>query len=117
MRVEDRSEGGVLVLTIKERRLDARSAPELKAKVGALIAQGFDWIVLDLAEVEFVDSSGLGAIVSGLKQLDQKGDLVISGASEAVVSLFKLTRMDKVFRLFPATAEAVHALDARVHRG
>ena len=114
MRVEDSAEGDVLTLTVKERRLDAHNAPDLKLKVASFIAQGFEWIVLDLSEVEFVDSTGLGAIVSGLKQLGRKGDLVISEPRETVAGLFKLTRMDKVFRMYATTAEARQALATRV---
>jgi anti-sigma B factor antagonist len=114
MRIEDRTEGEVLILEVKERRVDARSAPDLKEKISGFVSKGHEWIVLDISDVEFVDSSGLGAIVSGLKLLGHKGDLVISGAKDNVTALFKLTRMDKVFRLFPTTAEAQQALSSRV---
>lgn len=113
MRIEERTEADVLVLSVKDARLDARTAPDLKGRLVGYVGQGFDWIVLDLSDVEFVDSSALGAIVSGLKALGRKGDLVIAGAREPVMALFKLTRMDKVFRLFPTTAEAQQALGAR----
>ena len=114
MRIEDRVEGEVLVLEVRDKRVDARNAPDLKEKIAGFVSKGHEWIVLDLKDVEFVDSSGLGAIVSGLKLLGHKGDLVISGARDNVVALFKLTRMDKVFRLFPSAAEARQALASRV---
>jgi anti-sigma B factor antagonist len=114
MRIESRTEGDVMVLEVKDRRIDARSAPDLKQKIGTFVSGGAEWIVLDLSEVEFVDSSGLGAIVSALKLLGRRGDLVISGARESVQALFKLTRMDKVFRMFPTVQEAQQALAARV---
>ena len=114
MRIESRSEGGVHILEVKDRRIDARSAPDLKQKIASHVTEGAQWLVLDLSEVEFVDSSGLGAIVSALKLLGHSGDLVISGAGETVVSLFKLTRMDKVFRMFATVDEARQALAARV---
>lgn len=114
MNLDDRTEGDVLVVTVKDRRIDARSAPELKEKIGGYVSRGSEWIVLDLTNVEFVDSSGLGAIVSGLKLLGRKGDLVISGARENVTALFKLTRMDKVFRMFETAGEAAQALESRV---
>ena len=67
-----------------------------------MIESGHPLIALDLSEVDFIDSSGLGAIVSVLKQLDGRGDLVIVGAKPAVMNLFRLTRMDKVFRMYRA---------------
>lgn len=113
MRIDDRLAGDVLVLSIRERRIDARSAQALKAAVSGFVSGGAEWIVLDLAEVEFIDSSGLGAIVSALKLLGRKGDLVIASAREPVVALFQLTRMDKVFRMFPDADVAQQALAAR----
>lgn len=114
MRIESRTEGDVTVLQVKDRRIDARSAPDLKQKIGSYIGEGAQWLVLDLGEVDFVDSSGLGAIVSALKMLGRSGDLVISRAQEPVKALFKLTRMDKVFRMFDGIEEAQQALAARV---
>jgi anti-sigma B factor antagonist len=113
MRIEERIDGDVLVLEVKERRVDARSASDLKEKIGGSVGRGFDRIVLDLEEVEFVDSSGMGAIVSGLKLLASSSNLVISGASTPVRELFKVTRMDQVFRMFPTIAEAQKALAGR----
>lgn len=113
MRIDSRTEGDVMILQAKDKRIDARSAPDLKEKIGGFVSAGSEWLVLDLSEVEFVDSSGLGAIVSALKLLGRKGDLVIAGAREPVQALFKLTRMDKVFRMFPTADEARQALAAR----
>ena len=113
MRIDDRQAGDVLVLMVRERRLDARGAPELKAALAGYVGRGFEWLVLDLSEVEFVDSSALGAVVSGLKLLGRRGDLVISGAREPVRALFALTRMDRVFRMFDRIEEAEHALASR----
>jgi anti-sigma B factor antagonist len=67
-------------------------------------------MVLDLGAVSFIDSSGLGALVSSLKSMGKNGDLVICGAQSAVASMFKLTRMDKVFRMYPSAQEAASAL-------
>lgn len=113
MRIEDRIADGVFVLSLKERRIDARNAPLLKERIAGFITSGAEWIVLDLGDVEFMDSSGLGAIVSALKLLGRKGDLVLAGAREPVSALFALTRMDKVFRMFGSTSDALHALDSR----
>lgn len=110
MEITHHTEGGVLVARTCEARVDARLASELKQRLLELIASGHPRIALDLSEVEFLDSSGLGAIIAALKQLDGQGDLVIVGAKPAVKNLFRLTRMDKVFRMYPGTAEAVAAL-------
>ena len=74
------------------------------------INQGNRRIVLDLSEVDFIDSSGLGAIVSSLKTLGNDGDLVICGIRETVMGLFKITRMNRVFQIFATESEAIEAL-------
>lgn len=110
MELEHRNEGNVLVVTLPEKRLDARTAGAFKEKMIEFVRSGQTRIALDIHEIEFIDSSGLGAIVSVLKQLGGQGDLVICGARDTVTSMFKLTRLDKVFQMFPGTSEAVAAL-------
>ena len=66
--------------------------------------------MLDLAGVTFIDSSGLGALVGSLKAMGKEGDFVLSGAKAAVAGVFRLTRMDKVFRMYETADDAVAAL-------
>jgi anti-sigma B factor antagonist len=102
--------GRVLVVKPLETRIDGTVATEFRSAMKAFIEDGQEAIVLDLSEVDFLDSTGLGTLVATLKMLRGKGQLVISGASGKVVSLFKITRMDQVFRTFATTNEAVTAL-------
>lgn len=102
--------GSVLLAKPFDRRMDASMAVEFKQKMAALIEEGHSLVVLDMESVDFIDSSGLGAIVSSLKAIGREGDLVISGLHPTVLSMFKLTRMDRVFRLFQSKDEAVAAL-------
>ncbi len=110
MRLEIKKSGKVTVLRSLENRMDAKVAADFKAEVRRIVDEGDRWIVFDVSEITFVDSSGLGAIVSSLKMLGNEGDLVIAGACETVLSLFKLTRMDRVFHMFATEKEAVEAL-------
>jgi len=100
----------LLVVKVVAPRLDAREAVEFKAQMADWIRQGPQTILLNLAEVRFIDSSGLGAIVSVLKLLGRQGDLVLCGVTEPVLSLFKLTRMDRVFQMYAQESEALTAL-------
>ncbi len=110
MELEHTNAGRVVVIKALERRLDARSAPAFKENMAQIIKAGHHQLVLDVSEIDFIDSSGLIAIVSGLKTLGGCGDMVIAGARATVMSMFKLTRMDKVFRMFATANEAVGAL-------
>lgn len=112
MEFECEQRGSVSIVKPMERRMDARSAPEFRRQMNELIAAGHRQLVLDLSDVDFIDSSGLGAIVSSLKALEGNGHLLVVGTRPPVASLFKLTRMDKVFRMFPETAAALAAMAA-----
>ena len=110
MEMAQRTEGKVLVAKACEQRVDARVAGEFKQQLVDAVNAGHGLIALDLSDVDFIDSSGLGAIVSALKHLGDRGDLVIVGAKPAVRNLFRLTRMDKVFRMYGGEADAIAAL-------
>jgi len=102
----------VLVVHVTEKRVDASKAPLFKDEMTKCIDGGQNQLVLDLSGVDFVDSSGLGAIVSCLKRLGPRGNLAIAGAKGAVSRLFTLTRMDKVFALHDTVDAAVDQLSA-----
>ena len=90
-------ERGIAVVAPTMKRLDASVAPAFRQAVLQLVEAGDTRLVLDLARLEFLDSSGLGAMVSILKALGSRGALAVCGVQGAVLSLFQLTRMDKVF--------------------
>jgi anti-anti-sigma factor len=90
-----------------EGRLDAFSAPELRKRLEALLADGVTRVVINLSEVPFLDSAGLAVLVSALKRARQaKGDVkLVWPQSENAQRIIRLTRFDRVFDLFD-TAEA-----------
>ena len=92
---------GRLIISIDTKRIDASVAMEFKDAFVAMIDGGHHDLVVDFSNVEFIDSSGLGAIVGVLKHLGHRGNLVLSGLSRSVLRVFELTRMDRVFRIVP----------------
>jgi len=110
MQIEDTKVDDVLVIQPLDKRIDASVATEFKGKIVDWINAGDTRIILDLSNVDFIDSSGLGAIVSSLKTIGHDGDLVICGIKETVMSLFRLTRMNRVFQIFETRSEAIRAL-------
>jgi anti-sigma B factor antagonist len=110
MLVQTKDEGAVTVVEIGEHRVDAAIAPELKDYIADLVQQGKGKILLDLKAVEFMDSSGLGALVAGLKSVGGKGELAIAGIEGQVMELFKLTRMDRVFTLYESADAGISAM-------
>jgi anti-sigma B factor antagonist len=108
-RLED---NGVLVLTLREDSLDASNVREFKDAASALI-QDHARVVLDLAGVKFVDSSGLGALISCLRQLNsRRGDFRLCEMSATVRALFELMRMHRVFNIHESRGDAVRSFVA-----
>ena len=98
----------LLLLTIETPRLTAANAPTFRQAVFEIVAAGDTRLVLDMKDVSFVDSTGLGALVGVLKQMGTRGELAICSLQRPVEQMFKLTRMDRVFRIF-ADADAARA--------
>ena len=107
MQMDERHEGSVLIVSPKEQALDAYAAPGFRDRLSECIAQGHHRIVLDLSDVDFLDSTGLGAIVSSFKRLDGRGTMIICNAHEMVLDVFRLTRMDRVFAIAPSLERAL----------
>ncbi|MEZ5535959.1 MAG: STAS domain-containing protein [Thiolinea sp.] len=99
------------IIKVKTTRIDAINSPNLRRQIKELTDQGINRIIIDLSSVTFMDSSGLGTVVSILKMLGVTGDLVIAGANGVVADLFTLTRMDRVFRMCSDAESAEHILE------
>ncbi|MFS0885594.1 STAS domain-containing protein [Aeromicrobium sp. 179-A 4D2 NHS] len=97
---------GVTVLQC-DGRLTMVAAPRLRTVLDETVADGGHRIVVDLSATTFVDSSGLGALVHGLKATRLAGgDLRIAGAPDQVLSVLRLTNLDRVLRPYADVAEA-----------
>lgn len=89
-------------------RLNMAAVPRLRSSITAAVEGGGKRLVLDLAEVPFVDSSGLGVLVAGLKQARQVGgDLRIAAVGEQVRTVLGLTNLDRVLRPYATVGDAL----------
>lgn len=89
-------------------RIDSYTAPELKAQLTNASTTFPAQLVVDLKDVSFMDSSGLAALVVGMKQCRANGgDLYIAGPKQPVRMVLELTRLDKAIEIFPSDAEAI----------
>lgn len=108
MEVTGRIEGNdVLVIDLREDNLDASNVREFRDAVQSLMNERTR-VVLDLSGVKFIDSSGLGALISCLRQANgRKGDFRLCEMSRTVRALFELMRMHRVFNIHETRAAAV----------
>lgn len=111
MHVDSKVVGKVVVVTIHAPRIDAALVhPFLHAATVATRGnQGT--VVLDMSHVQFIDSSGLGALVALRKALGTEATMVLAAQQPRVTTLFRLTRMDKVFVSFPTVEQAVAGME------
>lgn len=108
MKIEaERTPRGGVVLR-PSGQLDADNAVALKERIRQAADQGALWVVVDLAPVEFIDSSGLSALVSGMKALRSRGGtLCLSGPRPQALTALRLTMLDRVFAIYTAVDEAI----------
>lgn len=97
-----------IVINLNEERLDAHNSADLKVEIQRLFENGNLNLLIDMKNVRFIDSSGLGALVSGFKNAtSNQGTLKLSSLQPQVKSMFELTRLHRVFEIFPSAEEAI----------
>ncbi len=95
------------IITVEAPRIDAAMAIQFKEDMRQLTMDAPHRVVLDLTGVDFVDSSGLGAIVAVMKQMPAGTRLDLAALSPTVSKVFRLTRMDTVFQIFQTLDDAL----------
>ena len=108
MNTQVNDNGIAVLIEVNEDRLDAHNSGELKTQMLSFFDEGKNNLVIDLKAVRFVDSSGLGSLVSGFKNASARnGNLKLCGLQPQVRSMFELTRLHRVFEIFPDSDEAL----------
>ncbi|NOT86040.1 MAG: STAS domain-containing protein [Methylococcaceae bacterium] len=98
---------GFSVLNILDERIDAHNSGDLKTYLLQLIESGEKNLIIQLQQVRFIDSSGLGALLSGNKHIIAKsGKLALTNIQQQVLSMFELTRLNRVFDIYADLNEA-----------
>jgi anti-sigma B factor antagonist len=98
MNFEVQKNGEAVVLKVKERKLDSSVSPELKGEFLILCRPKLQNLVVDLADVEFCDSSGLSALlIADRKMKEHGGKVTLINVHKKVMSLLKISMLDRVF--------------------
>lgn len=93
--------------------VDAYTAGRFREIMLKVIEEGHKNIVISMKSVEYIDSSGLGALVGGLKRVSEKnGKIVIICDNQQVKKVFEITGLEKVFQIFASESEAIEAISS-----
>ena len=105
--VEDRLEGAYAVVAVSGE-IDVLTAGTLRERIDDLVTAGHHHLVIDLEQVDFLDSAGLGVLVGGLKRVRaQDGTLQLVCTSERILKVFRITRLSEEFTIHAALAQAL----------
>jgi len=109
MKIDVTKENGIVIVAV-EGDIDVETAPQLRERFDELLAEGEHSYVIDMAGVEFMDSSGLAAFVRLFKRVRiGEGDVRLCGLRPEVSKIMELTRLNRVFDIFETRAEAVES--------
>lgn len=108
MKLAQEKRGKHLVIEVLEDRIGADQAVAFREAITHSLECDSAVLLLDLSRVEFVDSSGLGSLLSILKRMPKGKELLICGANPPVRSMFKLTRLDHIFTMIPSVDAAIN---------
>ncbi len=112
MQIDVAERNGAAVLRPASARVDLQVAGEFRTALLELIDGGHHRLVVDMGDVHFVDSSGLGALVSALKTLKllkREGDIRLANVQPPVVALLEIIRLHRVFASYPSVELAVQS--------
>jgi len=103
---------GVTIIKVEDERLDSMIAPQLKSELLFLANDGVKKVIIDLAQVSYADSSGLGSFLFGFRQLKSiGGKLKLFGANDRIMSLVRIARLDGILRNYHDREEAISSFE------
>lgn len=107
MNIESYLDNAIYIVSLKGR-FDAFETPQFAKWLEAYVTSDQKHVVVDLGGVEFIDSSGLAALVKGLKRCRELGgEQLLCNLQQSVVIIFELTRLDKAFKIFDTVPKAI----------
>lgn len=105
--LQTREESGRTVVAVGGE-IDVYTAPKLRDKISEVVAAGHRDLVVDLEKVEFLDSTGLGVLVGGLKKVRaEDGSLSLVCSQERLLKIFRITGLAKVFTIHASVDDAL----------
>jgi anti-sigma B factor antagonist len=110
MRIESHLKDGILFIKPIEKRIDASRAIDFKTQLKKLLQDGNNKLIMNLSEVDFIDSSGLGALVAIYKTISEKGKMTLCEVKKGVKSILELTHLDEYIEVHHSEEEAFDSM-------
>ena len=108
MHFDIKKNGKATILKVHDKKLDAAVSPDLKGEFLVLCTAQLKELIVDLSVVEFCDSSGLGALLIAERKMREHGGIVkLVGVQKKILSLIKISHLDRTFQLYESSAEAL----------
>ncbi len=108
MHFDIKKNGKATILKVNARKLDANISPELKGEFLMLCSPQTKELVIDLADVEFCDSSGLSALLIAERKMRENGGVVkLAALQKKVMTLIKISHLDRAFKIYDSVAKAI----------
>ncbi len=103
MKIEEKD--GFSIIKLEEKKLGVENIVAVKNSILKALESAGDKVVLDFSQVEYLDSSGMGMLLSIQKKTNGK-ELRLAGLNSAVLNLLKLTKLDTIFKIYNSVSEA-----------
>jgi len=111
MKIKQNSQDGVMVLELSGKIMGGPDFEKFKGEIDSLIEKGFNHVILDMSGVPWINSTGLGILITGYHSLKAAdGSMTICNVKERVLSIFYISQLENIFKVFETMDEAVASL-------
>ena len=108
MKIKQNPQGQVMVLELSGKIMGGPDFDKFKGEIADLIEKGFKDVVLDMSGVPWINSTGLGILITGYHSLKAaEGTLKICNVKERVLSIFYISQLENIFKVYPTLEEAL----------
>ncbi len=111
MKYEMHTQGTTSVVKVLNSRITYAEAPDMKTTFLKMLAEGGDTIVINLAPLEYIDSTGLGAFLFGIRQAEANDkEIIFCCLNDKIKSLVRIARLESVLEIYETEEEALREL-------
>jgi len=112
MKIKQNPQGEVMVLELSGKIMGGSDHEKFKAEIHGILDEGFRKVVLDFSGVPWINSTGLGILISGFHSIKAaEGNMKICSVKERVLSIFYISQLENIFEVFPTREEALASFD------